>query len=366
MSAIHYKKVPFRAEQSSPNDSQTAAIGKQGGYQDHAVLPGKIHPEESIRVSVVVPLLNEADNLAILSAQLQELLNNLDRIGEVILVDDGSTDGSDVILRRLQAGDNRFRIIRLRRNFGQSAAFSAGIDYARGDVIVTMDGDLQNDPADIPRLLEVIDKGYDIASGWRVNRHDKFLTRRLPSHLANWLISKVTRVRLHDYGCSLKAYRREVFGLIKLYGEMHRFVPALASWIGVEVAEVPVNHFARKHGRSKYGLGRTIRVMLDLLTVKFLLNYGTRPIQIFGLLGLISLGVGMVFGIYLSFLKLVMGQGIGDRPLLFLVVLLIVVGVQLIVMGLLGELTVRVYHETQGKPTYVVREYLSQESRETL
>lgn len=366
MSAIDYKNVPLRAKQSSPTDSQTAAIEEQGGYQDHAVLPAKPPPQETVRVSVIVPLLNEADNLANLSAQLQELLNNLDRIGEVILVDDGSTDGSEVFLKRLHAEDHRFRILRLRRNFGQSAAFSAGIDYARGDVLVTMDGDLQNDPADIPRLLARIDEGYDIASGWRVHRHDKFLTRRLPSHVANWLISKVTGVHLHDYGCSLKAYRREVFGLVKLYGEMHRFVPVLASWIGVKVTEVPVNHFARQHGRSKYGLGRTIRVMLDLLTVKFLLSYGTRPVQLFGLVGLIFLAAGMAFGLYLSFLKLVLGQGIGDRPLLFLVVLLVVVGVQLIIMGLLGELMIRVYHETQGKPTYVVREYLGPESPGTL
>jgi glycosyltransferase involved in cell wall biosynthesis len=366
MSAVSYDKVLFPFEPGTPVASQSVAIERQARYHDRAVLPGKLVPERNFRVSIVIPLLDEADSLATLFAQLQDMLDKLVWTGEVLLVDDGSTDGSHELLAKLRAMDSRFSVIRLRRNFGQSAAFSAGFDFARGDVIVTMDGDLQNDAADIPRLLAKIDEGYDIVSGWRQNRHDNFLTRRLPSSVANWLISSVTKVKLHDYGCSLKAYRREVLTLTKLYGEMHRFIPALASRIGVKVAEVPVNHYARRHGRSKYGLGRTIRVLLDLLTVKFLLDYATRPIQIFGQLGLISLGVGTGFGLYLSFLKLVMGEAIRDRPLLFLVVLLIVVGVQLIVMGLLGELMVRVYYEASGKPTYTVREHLGHESRETL
>jgi glycosyltransferase involved in cell wall biosynthesis len=236
------------------------------------------------KISIVIPIFNEANNIELLGEGLRRLLDNLNQSCEVILVDDGSTDGSVELLRAIHTDDSRFRIIYLRRNFGQSAAFSAGFDFAQGDIIVTMDGDLQNDPADIPRLLQKIDAGYDIASGWRVKRQDNWLTRRLPSKIANWLISNVTGVKLHDYGCSLKAYRREVLELTKLYGEMHRFIPALASWIGVTVVEVPVNHFARQHGKSKYGISRTIRVFLDLLTVKFLLDYSTRPIQILAFL----------------------------------------------------------------------------------
>jgi glycosyltransferase involved in cell wall biosynthesis len=274
------------------------------------------------------------------------------------MVDDGSTDGSFEILKRLQAQNDRVRVIRLRRNFGQTAAFSAGFDAARGDVIVTMDGDLQNDPADIPKLLAKIDEGYDVVSGWRVHRRDRFLTRLVPSKIANFLISKVTGVQLHDYGCSLKAYRREVLENVKLYGELHRFIPALASWMGIRVAEIPVNHASRRFGRSKYGLRRTVKVVLDLLTVKFLLDYATRPIQIFGLLGVLCLALGAGISGYLSVQRLLFLQGIGDRPLLLLGVLLIVLGVQFIIMGLLGELIVRTYHEAQDKPIYMVREVL--------
>jgi glycosyltransferase involved in cell wall biosynthesis len=313
--------------------------------------------EGDLSFSIVIPIRDEAESLESLYAQLCSALNQLDRSGEVIFVDDGSTDRTALLLRELLPNDARFRVIRLRRNFGQSAAFSAGFEYARGQVIVTMDGDLQNDPADIGLLLAKLDEGYDIASGWRIKRQDAFLTRRLPSQIANWLISSVTHVKLHDYGCSLKAYRREILGPIRLYGEMHRFIPALASWMGVTVAEVPVRHFARKYGRSKYGLGRTVRVLLDLLTVKFLLDYATRPIQIFGLVGLISLAIGVALGAYLSYIKLILRQGIGDRPLLFLVVLLSVVGMQLIVLGLLGELVVRNYHETRSQPLFMVREH---------
>jgi glycosyltransferase involved in cell wall biosynthesis len=279
-----------------------------------------------------------------------------ERSYEIIFVDDGSTDSSLAILKRLQAQDAQLKVISFRRNFGQTAAFAAGFDYAQGDVIVTMDADLQNDPADIPRLLAEIDAGNDVVSGWRVDRQDTFVTRRLPSQLANGLISKLTGVKLHDYGCSLKAYRREVLQNIELYGEMHRFIPALASWMGVRVKEIPVNHRARKFGRSKYGIGRTVRVILDLLTVKFLLHYATRPIQVFGLVGLFSLSSGIALSFYLSVLKLFFGEPLRDRPLLLLAVLLILLGVQSIILGLLGELIIRMYHESRGKPIYMIRE----------
>jgi glycosyltransferase involved in cell wall biosynthesis len=309
-------------------------------------------------VSVVIPLLNEEESLEPLHERLYAVMESMDRSAELILVDDGSTDGSFEILKRLHLQNDRVRVIRLRRNFGQTAAFSAGFDAARGDVIVTMDGDLQNDPADIPKLLDKIDEGYDVVSGWRVDRQDKFLTRRLPSTIANYLISKTTGVYLHDYGCSLKAYRSEVLKNLKLYGELHRFIPALASWMGIRIAEIPVNHAPRRFGRSKYGLQRTIKVVLDLFTVKFLLAYGTRPIQIFGLLGVLFFSSGLGISLYLTFLRIFMAQPLADRPLLLLGVLLIVLGVQLIMMGLIGELVVRTYHEAQDKPIYMVREAL--------
>lgn len=314
--------------------------------------------EGKIDVSIVIPLLNEVESLNELYAQLKAMIDNLSKYPEVIFVDDGSTDGSYKILKEISEGDPQVRVILLRRNFGQTAAFSAGFDLARGEVIVTMDGDLQNDAADIPMLLDKIDEGYDVVSGWRIHRKDKFLTRKLPSRIANALISWVTGVRLHDYGCSLKAYRREVIDNIRLYGELHRFIPALAKWIGIRVAEVPVNHYPRRFGRSKYGLRRTVKVLLDLMTVKFLLDYATRPIQIFGLLGLISLGSGTLMGLYLSYQKLVYRIALRERPALLLAVLLVVLGVQLITMGLLGEMIVRTYHETQNKPIYLIREVL--------
>lgn len=313
-------------------------------------------PAEEVDVSIVIPLLNEVENVQILYDQIRPVIDESTRRFEVILVDDGSTDGTFEVLKGLQAMDHRLKIIRLRRNFGQSAGFSAGFDYARGKMIVTMDGDLQNDPADIPMLLGKIDEGYDVVSGWRVKRQDVLLTRRLPSKAANALISRVTGVRLHDYGCSLKAYRSEVVKNVRLYGELHRFIPALASWMGIRVAEVPVNHKPRKYGRSKYGINRTIKVFLDLITVKFLLNYATRPLQIFGLLGLLSLVFGMLLAGYLTIQRLYFHQGLADRPILLLAILLIMLGVQLITMGLLGELVVRTYHESQNKPIYMVRD----------
>ncbi|MCP5101259.1 MAG: glycosyltransferase family 2 protein [Chloroflexi bacterium] len=316
--------------------------------------------EESdpIAVSVVIPIFNEEENLLHLFDEMQKALDQLTVSSEVVLVDDGSKDRSWEIMQGFPEKDGRFRVICLRRNFGQTAAFSAGFDHSTGDVVITMDGDLQNDPMDMPKLLDKMDEGYDIVSGWRIDRQDTFITRKLPSQIANRIISRSTGISLHDYGCSLKAYRREVIENTKLYGELHRFIPALASKIGVKVAEVPVNHRARQFGTSKYGLGRVVRVILDLMTVKFLLDYATRPMQIFGLMGLGSLGSGFAIGLYLTALRLFFSQGLRDRPLLLLSILLIVIGIQLFIMGLLGELIIRTYHETQDKPIYMVKEVL--------
>ena len=316
---------------------------------------------DEIELSIVIPLFNEEENVEPLYAQLKQALEPLVQSYEIIIVDDGSIDRSFELLKGLHAQDKRLKVIRFRRNFGQTAAFAAGFEYAQGRVVVTMDADLQNDPADIPRLLEKLEEGYDVVSGWRVERwKSAWLTRRLPSVVANRLISETTGVHLHDYGCSLKAYRSEVVKNINLYGELHRFIPAMASWMGVSVAEIPVHYRSRQFGRSKYGMSRTIKVILDLLTVRFLLSYSTRPIHIFGSLGLAMSGLGGILGLYLSVVKLALGQDIGSRPLLLLAILLMVLGVQMITMGLLGELVVRTYHESQGKRIYVVREILEE------
>jgi len=312
-----------------------------------------------MELSIIIPIFNEEQNLRPLHAQLKEVVEGLGISYEIIAVDDGSSDRSFAILKELHEHDKHLKVLRFRRNFGQTAAFAAGFDYSKGEVVITMDADLQNDPLDIPLLLNKVKEGYDIVSGWRVARQDPFLSRRLPSMLANWLISQVTGVHLHDYGCSLKAYRREVVKGVHLYGELHRFIPALGSWMGVSVAEVPVRHHPRRFGTSKYGVSRTIPVILDLLTVRFLLSYSTRPIRIFGGLGLLASAIGFTLGVYLTFVKMVMGKDIGNRPLLLLAVLLILVGVQLVGMGLLGELVVRAYYEAQGKPIYALREVLS-------
>jgi glycosyltransferase involved in cell wall biosynthesis len=308
-------------------------------------------------VSVVVPLYNEEENVEELHSRLKAVLDSIDAEYEMIFVDDGSTDGTLSLLQKIQSGDNNVVALSLRRNFGQTAAFAAGFDYARGDVVVTMDGDLQNDPADIPKLLAAI-KDHDIVSGWRRRRKDPFLSRRLPSIIANRLISKVTGVSLHDYGCSLKAYRRDVIKNLKLYGEMHRFIPAVAKWYGVKIAEVETIHHPRLRGKSKYGISRTVRVVLDLITVKFLLSFSTRPLQFFGPVGIFSGALGGLISLYLSFQKILMGEDIGGRPLLLLGALLIIVGIQFIGMGLLGEMMVRVYHETQKKPIYVIKKVI--------
>ncbi|MHB1414826.1 MAG: glycosyltransferase family 2 protein [Chloroflexota bacterium] len=310
-------------------------------------------------ISVVAPFYNEEDNVLSWYVAVKDVLEGLGLRYEILAVDDGSTDGTYSLLREIHSSDPRLKVIRFRRNFGQTAAMSAGFDYAEGDVVVTIDADLQNHPEDIPRLLAKIDEGYDVVSGWRVKRKDPSLSRKLPSRIANYVISEVTGVKLHDYGCSLKAYRREVIKGIHLYGEMHRFIPAIASWMGIQVAEIPVEHSPRRFGKSKYGISRTTRVILDLVAVRFLLSFLTRPIQIFGLLGLLCGGVGVVLGLYLTFVKFVQNEPISGRPLLLLVVLLVLVGVQLLALGLLGEVLTRIYYEGQRKPTYVVKEFLS-------
>lgn len=311
-------------------------------------------------LSVVIPLYNEEENVRLLHESLRNALDPLNQEYELLFVDDGSTDRTLPILEEIQAQDNKVVVLSLRRNFGQTAAFAAGFDFSRGDVVVTMDGDLQNDPADIPKLLELI-KESDLVSGWRKKRKDPFFSRRLPSMMANWLISKVTGVKLHDYGCSLKAYRRDVIKNLKLYGEMHRFIPAVASWYGVRVAEVETVHHPRMRGKSKYGISRTIKVVLDLITVKFLQSFSTKPIQFFGPFGILSGFLGFLILLYLSADKLLFGKDIGGRPLLLLGALLIIVGIQLIGMGLLGEMLVRVYHESQKKPIYVIKKILGPE-----
>ncbi len=313
-------------------------------------------------LSIVLPIFNEAESIPNLLNELAPSLEATGKTFEIICIDDGSRDNSFEQLKKLHAQDNRLRVVRFRRNFGQTAAFAAGFDRAQGDIVITMDADLQNDPADIPSLLAKIDEGYDVVSGWRQERWREgftaIITRKIPSAAANWLISRLTGVYLHDYGCALKAYRRDVVKSINLYGDLHRFLPAIASYYGVEVAEVPVSYRSRQFGKSNYGMGRIVRVILDLMTVSFLLNYSTRPIHIFGLLGLFSGTIGTIIGVYLTLTKLLYGAALADRPLLWLAVLLVIIGTQLVMMGLLGEMNVRTYHETQNKPIYTVREEL--------
>lgn len=310
-------------------------------------------------LSIVIPLYNEEESIPQLYETLTTVLTDYGRSYEIIIVDDGSKDKSFSLLKNLAREDHRLRVVRFRRNFGQTAAFAAGFDHARGEVVITMDADLQNDPRDVPKLMEQIDAGYDIVSGWRKDRQDRFLDRKLPSMIANRLISNVTDVQLHDYGCSLKAYRREVLKDVRLYGELHRFIPALASQVGGTVTEVPVNHFARQFGKSKYGISRTIRVALDLIAVWFLGSYGTRPLHVFGGLGLLSTILGIAIGIYLTAVKFLLVENIGDRPLLIFAVALVLVGVQMIMMGLVAEMLTRTYYESQDKKIYIVREVVN-------
>ncbi|MBW7991106.1 MAG: glycosyltransferase family 2 protein [Planctomycetes bacterium] len=308
-------------------------------------------------VSVVVPLLNEQDNIGPLYEQITQTLKGKYQY-EIIFVDDGSTDNSFNILADLQKADNRIRVICFRKNFGQTSALSAGFTYAQGKIIVAIDADLQNDPADIPDMINKLNEGFDVVSGWRKKRQDNAITRLLPSKIANWVISWITGVKLHDYGCTLKVYRREVLEETKLYGEMHRFIPALASWSGATIAEMAVNHRPRTAGKTKYGLGRTLKVILDLITVKFLGSFSTKPIYIFGGLGLAS-GIGAIAsGWFVVYQKIAGGFAINRNPLLVLTALLITTTIQFILMGLLAELLVRTYHESQNRPTYVIKKIL--------
>jgi len=315
----------------------------------------------------VVPMRNEAASVPDLYRELTAALDGFGRPYEIIAIDDGSTDETFRLLAGLQRTDPRVRVVRFRRNFGQTAAFSAGFAHARGRFIVTSDGDLQNDPRDIPEMVRIAEqRNADIVAGWRRNRKDAFINRRLPSMIANWVISRATGVQLHDYGCSLKVFRAEVVKPMKLYGEMHRFLPAIASEQGVEIVEHEVHHRARRHGRSNYGISRTIRVVLDLMTVKFLISYRTRPLQIFGLWGLLMTLLGGGAWVWLAYVKYMRHEGIADRPLLLAGTVLLVTGVQFIVLGLLAEMLARTYHESQDKPVYVIREVLEAvESKET-
>ncbi len=311
-----------------------------------------------MELSIVIPLYNEEENIEPLMREIEGVLTPLGKTYEIVAVDDGSKDGTFSALRDARKISPRLKAVRLKRNFGQTAAIAAGLAYAQGEFIILMDGDGQNDPADIPGLIKTLEEGYDLVSGWRYKRRDPFLRRRLPSMIANCLISWTTSVKLHDYGCTLKAMRKEVAKNLRLYGEMHRFIPAIAYERGAQITEVKVNHRPRLRGQSKYGITRTQRVVLDLLTVKFLSSYSTRPAHIFGPIGVISGLTGFAFALYLSIEKLVYHRQIGNRPLLLLAVLLIFIGFQFVTMGLLGEMLARTYHESQDRPVYVVGEVL--------
>jgi glycosyltransferase involved in cell wall biosynthesis len=311
--------------------------------------------DPDLDLSVILPVFNEEDNIIELNAEITTVLDGLDLKSEIIYVDDGSSDSTLEKLKSLHQADARVTVVEFRRNFGQTAAMSAGFDLARGGIIVSMDADRQNDPADIPKLLDKINEGYDLVSGWRFDRKDGYWLRLLPSRIANKLISYTTDVNLHDYGCSLKAFRSEVAKQLSLYGEMHRFIPAIASWIGVRIAEVKVNHRPRVAGESKYGISRVFRVLLDLITVKFLLSYSSRPLQFFGSIGMASSALGILIALYMTVQKLFYSQPMSDRPLLLLGILLIFIGLQFITVGLLAELMTRTYHEAQDKPIYNIR-----------
>jgi len=311
-----------------------------------------------MELSIVVPVFNEEENIEPLVGEIRGALAPLKKSYEVIAVDDGSGDRTFAVLRRLRRCDPTINVIRLKRNFGQTAALAAGLAYASGEVVVLMDGDGQNDPADIPAMLAKIQEGNDMVAGWRFERQDAFLSRRLPSMIANRLISWTTKVKLHDYGCTLKAMRREIAKSLRLYGEMHRFIPAIAYERGARIAEIKVNHRPRLRGTSKYGITRTLRVILDLLTVKFLSSYSTRPAHVFGPIGIISGLAGFLIALYLTAQKFAYDVDIGNRPLLLLSILLIFIGFQFVTMGLLGEMLARTYHESQDRTVYVIGEVL--------
>ena len=329
------------------------------------IVPDEPSLPDRPEISVFLPVYNEEPNLRPLHAKMDQALEKLGRSAEIIYVDDGSSDGSLKVLRDLAELDDRVRVVALRRNYGQTAAMSAGIDAARGNVLIPMDADLQNDPADIVRLLDKLDEGYEVVSGWRKNRQDKWITRKIPSMIANKLISWIGGVPLHDYGCSLKAYRREALKDVRLYGEMHRFIPIYASWAGARVSEIPVEHHPRTMGKSKYGLSRTLKVVFDLMTIKFMASYQTKPIYVFGSFGMLAFLISFLAGIYAIFLKLFHRADFVQTPLPILAIVMFAVGVQFLLMGLLAEMLVRTYHESQAKSIYAVREFIGFENRES-
>src|SRR5712692_6072183 len=331
--------------------------------QDQPALP--LGAGTAPEISVFLPVYNEEPNLRPLHLKMDEALGVLGHTAEIIYVDDGSTDGSLEVLKELARLDRRVRIVALRRNYGQTPAMAAGIDAARGSVLIPMDADQQNDPADIARLLEKLDEGYDVVSGWRKNRQDNLITRKIPSMIANRLISWIGGVPLHDYGCSLKAYRRESLQDVHLYGEMHRFIPIYASWSGARVAEMPVEHHARTMGKSKYGLSRTIKVVFDLMTIKFMASYQTKPLYVFGTFGVLAFAVSLLAGLYSVFLKLFHKADFVQTPLPILAIVMFAVGIQFLLMGLLAEMLVRTYHESQSKPIYAVRERIGFTTEDT-
>jgi glycosyltransferase involved in cell wall biosynthesis len=338
------------------DEEETVIRRTRGVEAEELTLTGDVSGGgEQPEISVFLPVLNEEPNLRPLHLKLDEALSTLGRTAEIIYVDDGSTDGSLEVLRQLAARDSRVRVVALRRNYGQTAAMAAGIDAARGRVLIPMDADLQNDPVDIIRLLDKLDEGFDVVSGWRKERQDKMVTRKIPSAIANSLISVIGGVKLHDYGCSLKAYRREFLKDVRLYGEMHRFIPIYASWVGARVTEIPVRHHARTMGKSKYGLSRTFKVMLDLMTIKFMASYHTKPIYVFGLFGFSSFAISLIAAVWAGLRKLG-GESFIRNPLLVIAIVMFAVGVQFILMGLLAEMLVRTYHESQAKAIYAVRE----------
>jgi glycosyltransferase involved in cell wall biosynthesis len=326
-------------------------ISSRGGKDQTAVADAS----RGCDLSIVIPLYNEVECVALLCERLSRILASLSLSSEVILIDDGSRDGTSAQIRRILPGYPTFRLVRLRKNFGQTAALAAGFDHARGGIVVTMDGDLQNSPEDIPKLLAKLDEGYDLVSGWRVNRQDSFLFRVFPSRVANRIIGWITGTQLHDYGCSLKAYRQEILQDIQIHGDMHRFLPAFAGALGARIAEIPVTHFPRKSGISKYGLWRTLIVLVDMISIRFLLPYAFKPLKSFGFLGISLLGAGMGISLYLTYLRLFAGEALSDRPLLLLGVLLIVMGVQFLALGILVELQTRILHD-RDRGTYAVLE----------
>ncbi len=323
--------------------------------------------ETPLSYSVVVPLYNEQENVPQLYVKIIDVMDGVGEPYEIVFIDDGSKDGTFRQLSEIARDDDRVVVLQLRRNFGQTAALKAGFDHSRGEIIISMDGDLQHDPAEIPLFIEKMQEGYDIVSGWRVERTDHWLMRRFPSMVANWIMAKLSRVELHDFGTTFKAYRREILSEIHLYGELHRFIPALASWAGASVAEVPITNVPRKSGKSNYGISRTIRVLLDLVSVKFLLDYSTKPLQLFGLAGLTCLAGGGGIGLWIFARKALFDEGLlaNHGPLILLGMALVMGGIQFISIGLIGELLARTYYESQNKPVYTVRRYIGRNGANT-